>query len=151
MSRTLPHPHLADALVALRDFAAAHPDMLVEDKVVSAALHFRGAPAHEEAARQAAQAIATRTGLTVQPGDMVVELRTPGPTKGDSVAAFMASPTFAGARPVFVGDDLTDEDGFAAARALGGFGVLVGPPRATVADLRLDDVEAALCWLEAAR
>ena len=81
---------------------------------------------------------------------MVAELRTPGPDKGDALAAFMAEPPFAGARPIFVGDDLTDEHGFAAAAALGGFGVLVGPARPTQARARLDDVEAVHAWLAAA-
>jgi trehalose 6-phosphate phosphatase len=51
---------------------------------------------------------------------------------------------------VFMGDDSTDEDGFAAAHALHGSGILVGAPRPTGAKYRLADVEAALAWLEAA-
>ncbi|WP_340644990.1 trehalose-phosphatase [Phenylobacterium sp.] len=146
-----PHPALPEAVAALRLLAAAHPGMLVEDKTLSATLHYRGAPEQGQAARMEAERIAARTGLALQPGDMVVELRTPGPTKGDSVEAFLAHAPFTGATPVFLGDDLTDEDGFAAAQRLGGYGVLVGPARATAARLRLDDVNAALAWLEAAR
>jgi trehalose 6-phosphate phosphatase len=64
----------------------------------------------------------------------------------------MAEPTFAGARPLFVGDDLTDEDAFVAAAGLGGGGILVGPPRETAARWRLEGVPAASRWLaEAAR
>ena len=151
VTQTQPHPALPETVSALRLFAARHPGMLVEDKVLSTTLHFRGAPDQALAARQEAERLAGLTGLMLQPGDMVLELRTPGPTKGDSVAAFLAKAPFAGAIPVFLGDDLTDEDGFAAARRLGGFGVLVGPARATAARLRLDDVDAALDWLEAAR
>jgi trehalose 6-phosphate phosphatase len=81
---------------------------------------------------------------------MVEELRTPGPTKADSVAAFMAEPPFHGATPLFLGDDATDEDGFAAADRFGGAGTLVGPPRQTRARFRLPDVDAALAWLESA-
>ncbi len=82
---------------------------------------------------------------------MVAELRTPGPTKGDAVRAFMAMGAFAGATPVFVGDDVTDEHGFAEVRRLGGYGVLVGAPRATAATFGLHDVDEVLAWLEAAR
>ena len=57
---------------------------------------------------------------------------------------------FAGSTPVFVGDDVTDEDGFAAAADLGGYGVLVGEPRETAARYRLDDVDAVLAWLAGA-
>jgi trehalose 6-phosphate phosphatase len=62
----------------------------------------------------------------------------------------MAEPTFAGARPLFVGDDLTDEDAFVAAAELGGGGILVGPPRETAARWRLDGVAAVAAWLEGA-
>jgi trehalose 6-phosphate phosphatase len=89
------------------------------------------------------------TGLRVQRGAMVLELRTPGMDKGAAVRAFMAETPFVGARPVFIGDDLTDEDGFAAAEALGGFGVLVGPERVTRARRRLTSPAAVLDWLEA--
>ena len=85
--------------------------------------------------------------LGLQQGDMVVELRAPGPDKGDAVRAFMTEAPFAGATPVFLGDDLTDEDGFIAATALGGYGVIVGARRPTAARYGLADVEAAADWL----
>ena len=81
---------------------------------------------------------------------MVVELRPTGATKGDALRAFMTEPDFAGARPVFVGDDLTDEHAFEAAGELGGAGILVGPPRETAAAYRLDSVAAVDAWLRAA-
>ena len=81
---------------------------------------------------------------------MVVELKAAKADKGRAIAALMAEPVFAGARPVFVGDDVTDEDGFAAAVAMGGVGVLVGPARASAAQWRLDDVESVSRWLSEA-
>jgi trehalose 6-phosphate phosphatase len=78
---------------------------------------------------------------------MVAELRPTGATKGDALRAFMTEPKFIDARPVFVGDDLTDEHGFEAAAELGGAGVLVGPPRETAARYRLDSVAAVDDWL----
>jgi trehalose 6-phosphate phosphatase len=145
------HPGHHQALAALTEFAAPLHGVLVEDKGLSIALHYRQAPEIAAAAIREAERVARLTGLALQPGRMVMELRTPGPTKGDSVRAFMAEPPFIGARPVFIGDDLTDEDGFEAARRLGGFGVLVGASRATAARYQLDDVESALAWLERAR
>ena len=47
-----------------------------------------------------------------------------------------------------LGDDVTDEDGFRAADALGGYGVLVGPERPAAARYRLDGVDDVLGWLE---
>jgi trehalose 6-phosphate phosphatase len=138
-------------VAGLKAFATADPRLIVEEKGgLSVALHFRQADRRAEAARAKAREIAAETGLVLQDGDMVVELRTPGPRKGDSVRAFMGEPCFAGTRPVFVGDDVTDEDGFAAAQALGGMGVAVGVLKTTGARFRLADVEAALAWLEAA-
>jgi len=145
------HPGIGRATAVLRQTAEQHPGLIVEDKGVSVALHYRQAPQYATRAHEVAQRLAAETGLTLQPGSMVVELRTPGPTKGHSLRAYMAQPPFTGATPVFVGDDLTDEDGFAAAAALGGYGVLVGPPRNTAAKATLPDVDAVMAWLEAAR
>lgn len=140
--------HVADAVAAFEAFAANRPGVIVEDKAVSAGLHFRQSPDAEDAARALAARISDSTGLELQPGHMVLELKTPGADKGQAVRAFMAEPPFSGATPIMVGDDLTDEAGFRAASALGGYGVLVGPERETAARHRLDDVEAVLTWLE---
>ena len=142
-------PGVRAAIAAFHTFAADRPGVIVEDKGVSAGLHFRQAPdvAHEAAVL--ARQLVAETGLALQAGDMVLELKTPGATKGTAITAFMAEPPFAGSIPVMLGDDLTDEDGFKAAAALGGFGVLVGPERETAARWRLEDVDAVLDWLEA--
>ena len=145
-----PHPGLASARASLKDFAAGDPRLLVEDKSLSLTLHYRLAPDRGQEAIDLAERIATITGLTLQPGDMVVELRTPGASKGDAIRAFMTEAPFKGAQPIFLGDDLTDEHGFFAVRQLGGYGILVGPERKTTATYRMEGVEAALTWLEAA-
>ena len=131
-------------------FAAAHPGTLVEHKPAGLALHFRQAPAAERAIVELAERLAAASGLAVQHGKCVVELRPAGIDKGLALRRLMAEPPFAGARPIFVGDDLTDEHGFEAAAALGGGGVLVGEPRATAAQWRLPDVSAVADWLEQA-
>jgi trehalose 6-phosphate phosphatase len=142
-------PEVRDAVAAFEEFARTRPGIIVEDKAVSAGLHFRGAPDQAGAAMALAQGLAERTGLTMQAGNLVVELKTPGTSKGTALNAFMKEPPFAGAVPVMLGDDLTDEDGFRAAGALGGFGVLVGAPRETAARHGLPDVDAVLAWLNA--
>lgn len=136
-----------DAIVA---FARTDHDLLIENKGVAIALHYRRAPASADAARALAVGLAARFGLKVQEGDMVVELRPPGANKGDAVEAFMAEQPFAGHTPVFLGDDLTDEDGFRAALRLGGYGVIVGPRRPTAAVYALADVAEAQDWLRRA-
>lgn len=146
-----PHPGLARAGQALAAFARDDPRLLIEDKALSLALHYRRAPERAREAIDLAEQVAATTGLSLQPGDMVMELRSPGAGKGDALGGFMAEPPFQGSRPVFVGDDLTDEDGFRAARDRGGFGVLVGPERRTAARYRIDGVSDTLAWLERAQ
>lgn len=140
---------LAAARHDLEALVAHHPRLLLEDKGSSLALHFRMAPEMEAVANAAAISIADNNGLALQTGKMVVEVREPGPDKGAAVEAFMAEAPFAGARPIFIGDDLTDEAGFAAAVRLGGHGILVGLPRASAATFRLLDVASVESWLAA--
>ena len=142
-----PPPGLERARMAVREFAEDSPGLLVEEKPAGVALHFRQAPEREEEAAAFMAGLAAETGLALQSGKMVAELRAPGADKGDALRAFMAEPAFAGARPVFVGDDLTDEHAFVAAAAMGGAGILVGAPRATAAAWRLEDVAGVARWL----
>ncbi len=142
---------LDDACEAVETFAEQSQNgFLVERKPAGVALHYRQAPEHAGRAEAFMEQLARKTGFALQRGAMVAELRAHGATKGDALKAFMTEPGFAAARPVFVGDDLTDEHGFAEAAALGGAGVLVGPPRDTAAHYRLDSVKAVADWLRAA-
>ena len=143
-----PHPRLEQAIATVEAFGRAHPDLLIENKPLGVAMHFREAPELGPMTIDFARRISWTTGLKLQEGKMVAELRCPGPDKGDMVRAFMAERPFAGRRPIFVGDDVTDEDGFAAARELDGVGVLVGPIRDTHATCRLTDVQSVLRWLD---
>ncbi len=141
---------LSQARERVRQLALEAPGLLVEDKPFGIAVHFRQAPHEEGRVMTVMTDIARASGLGLQEGKMVVEIRPPGADKGDAVRAFMAEPDFAGARPIFVGDDLTDEHAFAAAAAMGGAGILVGPVRETAARWRLPDVPAVIAWLSEA-
>jgi trehalose 6-phosphate phosphatase len=136
---------------AVEEFAAKiGGGLLVERKPAGIALHYRLAPVEAERVEAFMARLAKKTGFALQHGAMVAELRAHGATKGDALKAFMTEPPFANARPVFVGDDLTDEDGFAEAAALGGAGVLVGPPRPSAARYGLESVKAVADWLRSA-
>jgi len=135
------------ALTDLRDFARRDPRLLVENKEAAVALHYRRASDLEDDCRKFVNGVAAQRGLQVQAGDMVVELRAPGPDKGAAVEAFMREPPFAGFTPVYIGDDLTDEAGFRTVQAMGGYGAIVGPRRPTMARFGLRDVDAARTWL----
>ena len=138
---------LEAAAEALTAFAEAH-GLVYEAKSLGAGLHYRMAPAFEAEAVALAETLAATHGLTLQRGKMMVELRTPG-DKGGALRTLIAAPTMAGSVPMFFGDDVTDEDGFEAARDLGGAGVLIGEPRATAATYRLNDVAALRGWIDA--
>jgi len=141
---------LGQVIAEMRALAAAHPGTLVEEKPFGAALHYRGAPGAEADCRVLAERLATSSGFALQRGKMVFELRVPGADKGVALERFMREPPMRGTRPVFIGDDLTDEHAFAAAAAFGGDGILVGPARGTAAHYRLTDVQETRAWLTAA-
>ncbi|MGZ8997784.1 MAG: trehalose-phosphatase [Allosphingosinicella sp.] len=143
-------PGLEAIRSAVLRFAQDKDGLLVEDKPAGIALHYRQAPGSADEVHRFMAALAGTWGMRVQRGAMVVELRPKGADKGDALRSIMAEPDFAGARPVFVGDDLTDEHGFEAAASLEGAGVLVGPERATAALFRLADVAAVSDWLDQA-
>jgi len=139
---------LAGVLEDARALAAQRPGTVVEDKGSSIGLHWRGAPAHEQAMRGFAEAALARLpGYGIQYGNQVAELRPGGADKGDAIAALIDEAPFRGRTPVFVGDDLTDEHGFAVVNERGGASVLVGPREPSAATHGLADTGAVLEWL----
>lgn len=139
---------LAIAADAARAFADRH-GLLLETKTAGVALHYRHAAQAEPLVDDFARKLAQHTGLELQAGKCVRELRVPGADKGDAVRAFMTEPPFTSGSPVVMGDDLTDEHAFAAAAELGGCGILIGEARSSAARFRLPSVEATLVYLEA--
>ena len=147
------HERAAAELAQLREdmarFAARHRGLLFEDKGVSFAIHYRRAPAlasfvHRTLRRHAAHA--SIVGWHIQRGKGILELRPEGRDKGTAIVDYLREPPFEGRKPVFVGDDLTDEFGFDAVTTLGGQAVKVGPGP-TSAAFRLRDVSAVRQWL----
>ncbi len=130
-------------------FAAGDARLLVEDKGLTVALHYRRAPERADEVRLLADRLAAEIGgaLVPQRGKMVIEFRPPGPNKGDIVDRFMAEKPFEGRIPVFIGDDVTDEDGFAAVNRRGGHSIRVGPDEATAARERIASVAELCHWL----
>ncbi len=126
-----------------------HTGVLVEDKGVSVALHWRAQPdAGPDVLAFAQDEIAQLSGYRLQPGDHVVEFVPEGSNKGLAVEQLMQTAAFAGRAPVFVGDDLTDEFGFEAANRLGGWSILVGDRAQTSARFRVDGTAAVHAWLQ---
>lgn len=148
---TPPRSDALDTLIEeLQSFAAQYDGLLVEPKSMGVGLHYRQAPGHEKLCQETAYAMAQKYDLKVQAGKMLFEIYSGNEDKGTAIAKLCAIAPFLNHRPIFIGDDKTDEHGFKAAMALGGAGILVGPPRLSDAIYRLDDVAAVHEWLLAA-
>ncbi|MDB5858096.1 MAG: otsB [Ramlibacter sp.] len=132
-----------------RALAAQHSRLLIEDKRGSLALHYRMAPELEPVVLRAMQeAVDASPGLTLLRGKMVAEAKPGGASKGRAIEDFLQELPFSGRRPVFIGDDVTDEAGFLTVQRLGGVGIKVGDGP-TMASGRLADPPALRRELEA--
>ncbi len=131
-------------------FAAAHPGVIVEDKSLSVALHYRNRPQAAGAAAALAEDLTGRYDgeLVIQHGKMMVEVRPGLGDKGTAIAGFLDEKPFTGRVPVFIGDDVTDEDGFRLINARGGYSIRVGNETETCADYRVPNVVGVIRWLE---
>ncbi len=139
---------LNGVLSDLAGFVNERPGLLLEDKGLTIALHYRALPELEEDVRDViVRCLSGRGGFAVLHGKMVFEIKPEGADKGTAINAFMREDPFAGRVPVFLGDDTTDEYGFAAVQKLGGYGIFVGRDRDSCALGRLADVDAVHTWL----
>jgi len=131
----------AEMRQAVRDlvrFANSHVGIIVEDKDLSVALHWRLAPHVHDEALDLMRALAERMGplVRLQEGKAVAELVPASASKGTAIAQLMQTAPYAGRVPVFIGDDVTDEHGFEAVNVLGGLSIRIGDGE-TRAPLRL--------------
>lgn len=124
------------------------PGLQLEDKGLSLAVHYRNAPDHEHDVRIAAEAALQPhvDRFVLQPGKMVIEIKPRQASKAAAINRMMGLAPFAGRVPLFAGDDLTDEAGFQAVKAMGGITIKVGEGD-TAADFRLPTPAALASWL----
>jgi len=140
---------LGEIRMALGKFALDHPGVMVEDKTHAVAVHYRQAPKAKSKLRAEVRRLTEpRPDLQILDGKMVFEIRPHGVDKGTAIKAFLAEPPFVGRLPIFLGDDVTDEDGFAIVNDLGGHSIRVGGKAKTAARFRLRNVAAVIDWLE---
>ena len=137
-------PRIMDhARKPLRDFVAAHEGLMLEDKGATLAVHYRKRPDLGAEALRFLLRFSPQDGLAVQEGKFVVELKPGLYDKGTAIAELMRAPPFAGRTPIFFGDDLTDEAGFAFVNGAGGLSVRIGSPEVrTQAQQVLPDTDA---------
>jgi trehalose 6-phosphate phosphatase len=149
--------------MGLGELVGGYAALWLEDKGRALAVHYRADPGLRDMVLACVRALCAAEGtgpdggdgadggddadgLMILDGKMVCEIKPRHADKGSAIRAFMAEPPFAGRVPVFLGDDVTDEDGFKAVNALGGLSIRVGEG-ATVAVYRLPDEPAVEAWL----
>lgn len=146
------HPIAPDAkhriLQVLQPIIRRYPELLLEDKGLSIALHYRRIPNMAGYAHHVMRELVAETAplLEVLRGKCVVEAKPAGVDKGTAVTEFLRESPFRGRCPVFIGDDVTDERAFAAVNKAQGISIRVGSGR-TCAGHRLADVTAVRAWL----
>jgi trehalose 6-phosphate phosphatase len=134
----------------LATVAAAGPGIILEDKDYSLAIHYRLAPEKEQIIRDAVLAICEElepATVEVLPGKSVFEIKSTGFDKGTAVRELMMQAPFKGRRPIFIGDDTTDEAAFAVLPEFDGVGISVGRRIPGVA-LCFDKPHDVRTWLE---
>lgn len=130
--------------------AREHEGLVFEDKQSSVAIHYRQAPDKEPVIRSFLQRHMPeiQRDFHLQKGKMVYEIKPGGRNKGMAIAEFMKEAPFRRRTPVFIGDDVTDEDGFTTVNRMHGHSIKVGDG-GTAATWFLPDTGAVLDMLEA--
>ncbi|MDH3531859.1 MAG: trehalose-phosphatase [Gammaproteobacteria bacterium] len=145
-SSALPSP-IVDQLQA---FADTHSGLLLEKKPGGVSLHYRRASDLEQQCRELVNVVMAEIGQDFRliAGKMVFELAPRAHDKGAAIRAMMRHEPFADRCPVFIGDDVTDEDGFHVVNAMKGMSVRVGDNTDSAARYVIQDVAAVRSWLE---
>ncbi|MEM9733420.1 MAG: trehalose-phosphatase [Pseudomonadota bacterium] len=147
---SLAHSNVAAELEQARAFQKANPAIVMEEKAGGLTLHFRRQPELKEKTLDFLQALfAGHDQIEIIAGALMWEVREKGLDKGSAIKTLLTRPIFQNRIPVFIGDDVTDEDGFRAVNAVNGVSVKVGPGE-TSARMRLPDIASVHTWLTAA-
>ena len=117
-------------LAALRHAVEPFPGVFIEDKRFSFTVHYRLAPSAEQPLRAVVKRLVDSipSAVDIMDAHYAIEIKSPCFDKGGAIAAFLSTSTFRERTPIFVGDDTTDESGFALVSARGGLAYSVGRP-----------------------
>ncbi|MDI9847667.1 trehalose-phosphatase [Rhodoblastus sp. 17X3] len=127
----------------------AEPGVVIERKAGAVAIHYRLRPDFERKCQAVAQKIVRdRADLNLITGKMVCEIRLHGNNKGGVIGSFLEERPFKGRRPIFAGDDVTDESGFLTVNACGGVSIKIGE-ELTAARYRAANVLELRNWFDA--
>ncbi len=145
-----PHRPSAALREAIGILGRGGDGIVVEEKRFGIAVHYRAFPAMREHARATVAAILQESGepMELMAGKMVWELRSRGSHKGLAIERLMEAPAFRGRKPVFIGDDRTDVDGFVEVMRRGGIALPVGRVPA-MPEMAFADPASVRAWLAA--
>ena len=146
-----PSAEMTKLKISLSEVMSKHPGLLLEDKGLTLAVHYRMAPGLASYIHQIMRKLIAPFGseFELQRGKRVVEIKLSGCNKASAVADYMKESPFKDRRPVFIGDDLNDEHGFKFVNSMQGISVKVGAG-SSCACFRLPDVTAVRQWLSQA-
>ena len=149
-SVSVPAADMQRVLQAAQSLLQRHAGLRLERKSLALSLHYRHAPELEALCLQVMRDAVDRSlGFELMQGKLVIDIKPAGVSKGTAIAAFMDEAPFAGRTPLFAGDDVTDEAGFAEVQRRGGEAIKVGAGP-TLARQRCDSVAQLAAWLQAA-
>lgn len=145
-------PLPSTVIETLENFASAHTGLLLEKKRSGVSLHYRMAPELESDCRHLVKTLLEEIDDSYRliAGKKVFEIAPAAHNKGAAIESFLSRSSFLGRIPVFIGDDVTDEDGFVVVNRLGGVSIRVGQADSTAATYLLSDVASVEHWLDSA-
>jgi len=126
------------------------PGIIAEPKGPGLAVHYRLAPHLKGPLETELRALIARyhEDLVLCPGRKLFEIIPAGHSKGTALETILALPTFAGRRPIMIGDDVGDVPALAAARRLGGAGLRVAGEQFGYDDVELHGPSQVIAWLK---
>jgi trehalose 6-phosphate phosphatase len=112
---------------ALTAAVARWPGVRIEEKPHGVCVHYRLAPERENEVWQLVRALVApdHAWFRLIPAREAVEIGLRAASKGHAVERLMGHAPFHGRKPIFIGDDYTDEAGMSMARRFGGLGLRV--------------------------
>ena len=146
------NPMPREALRRLEEFVATNQGLLIEYKRGGVSLHYRRAPELQEACEELVRGLMADLGdaFRLIAGKMVFEIAPGAHNKGAAIRSFLEHAPFVGRMPVYVGDDVTDEDAFAEVNRVDGLSIRVGDSAHSEACYELPDVASVRSWLSTA-
>ena len=135
--------NLEDIFHKIKRLISGQDNLKIENKGSNLAVHFRNSTIQrKEFKKIIMKLVKHEPELTYLEGKEVLEIKPQHQDKGTAIAFFMRTKPFLNRIPVFIGDDVSDEDGFETINKQGGFSVRVGKYKKSKANYFLPNVKS---------